>query len=180
MEIKYRFNENDDSYMKVDYEGLSIFMLDLDVPRDVYVEVSDIYLSVFKFMQNCKNKESLGREITIRADSALAKWLISNTDGKNIINIDEYISYDKIVNALLVATYQDNEKMANKLIPLFKERKSGTRDELGEYCSLQVIDYILKNSNFDRYLDSLGGNSKVDNECLYQNGTCQKVYISKK
>lgn len=178
MSINYKYSNKDKDSIVLNCGSLSELMIDENIPRSVLNEISSINLSLFMYKRNTALSE-IGKNITIKSDSQLGNWLILNTDGVNIINEDMYVSYDKIVNALVVATFEDNEKMSNKIMPLFKSRVSGTKEELMELTTEQVIDYILNNPSFDDYLSMVDGIAKNEEEFIYDKGAYQKVSSKK-
>lgn len=168
--MHYRSVEENKDYMLVDVKfGIAYMTGKDDIEKDVYSELQSIYFKLFQFEKENNigyNKES----IAIRKDSLVGQYILSHSE--LWINDDEQVTYDKIVNAYNVATFEDNTKMANKILPLFKGRVSGSRDELGDVCSLFVLDYILSNGDFKEYLKKKDGT--VENQekhyIVYEDG----------
>lgn len=168
--MHYRSVEENKDYMLVDVKfGIAYMTGKDDIEKDVYSELQSIYFKLFQFEKENNigyNKES----IAIRKDSLVGQYILSHSE--LWINDDEQVTYDKVVNAYNVATFEDNTKMANKILPLFKGRVSGSRDELGDVCSLFVLDYILSNGDFKEYLKKKDGT--VENQekhyIVYEDG----------
>lgn len=169
--MHYRSVEENKDYMLVDVKfDIACMTIKEDIEKDVYSELQSIYFKLFQFER--ENKRSYIQEpIAIRKDSLVGQYILSHPE--ICINEDFDVTYDKIVNAYSVATFEDNTKMANKILPLFKGRISGSRDELGEVCSLVVLDYILSNGDFKEYLKKKDGilNTQSKEYYVYEDGS---------
>ena len=153
--VKFYTNRDNSDYIMLDV-GRSIYNLATNshykLSKDAYDEVRDIWLKSFR--TDSIVEIGVFNEVAIHKNSILAKYLLEHSNHKNVINLDEYVSYDKVVNALNIAMFQDDCKMSNKIYELFRQRTSGFKDDLEQlgYCS-KVIDYILNNNNFMVYLE---------------------------
>ena len=157
--MHYRSVEENKDYILVDVKfDIARMTMNEDIEKEVYSELQSIYFKLFSY--ECNNRIGYIKEpIALRKDSIVGRYILSHQE--ICLDDDTDITYKKIVDAYNVATYSKNLKMANKILPLFMGRISGTRDELGDICNLTVLDYILDNGNFDDYLKKLDG--KVEN-----------------
>lgn len=168
--MHYRSVEENKDYIlvnvKYDIARMTVYE---DIEKDVYSEFQSIYFKLFVFERE-NQIGYLQEPIALRKDSLSGKYILSHPE--IWINDDEQVTYDKVVNAYSVATFEDNTKMANKILPLFKGRVSGSRDELSDICSLNVLDFILSNGDFKEYLKKKDG--KVNNQAreyfVYEDG----------
>lgn len=154
--IHYKSAKNNDEYITIPVKfGLSLFLVDDEkrVSSDVYKELQSAYFGLFQFEK--EQGVYIKDDVALRKDSILGRFILSHPE--NFIDEDTDVTYKKIVNAYSVATFEDNTKMANKILPLFKGRVSGRKEELADICDLRVLDFILNNGDFDKYLDNLDG-----------------------
>lgn len=169
LKLYYKGVKDNEEYITVPVKyGLELFLVDDErIDSDVYRELQSVYYGLFHF-----EKEQgiyVRDDIALRKDSILGHFILSHPE--SFINDDTDITYKKIVDAYSVATFEDNTKMANKILPLFKGRVSGRKDELADVCDLKILDFILNNGDFNKYLDKLDG--KVDQQkryVVYENG----------
>lgn len=167
MELKYKSNKNNNDYIILmdDIIGLRVQALDRNIPDDIQEEIIDMHYEI-----NMLSKSPTFHKIAIRRDSKFGNWIIQNTDGKTIINDDTYISFNKVCSALLSALDEDEEKVSNKIWYLFKERISGTKEELVSKYDEYVLDYILQHSTFSVYSEEIG-EKEINNANNYINFT---------
>ena len=165
--MKFKTNKDNSNYMMVnvleDFPGL-LLNGELEIPEVVGEEINEIYL---RYMASKLNKQI---EVAIPKESLVGEFLLNNYDNKKIINLDEYISYDDIVNAYNIAVYDDNCKMSNRLFFLFKERNSGFVSELKEQKDEKAINYILEHRDFDLYLKKRYNEYEPLEYLVYENG----------
>ena len=69
----------------------------------------------------------------------------------NIRNEDSFIYFNQIKNAMNIAIYQGNE-IYKQIIPLFRNEGSSSKEELAKKYDERILDYILTNDNFDKFL----------------------------
>lgn len=134
------------------FENLLLYNLK-NVKKDTIDSLREMCLQLVGF----ENEKVEGHvsQIAIKKDSIIANWIIEslNTEMKNS---DYEISYDKIVNAILISMHQDDYKISNKIMPLFQNNLSGSREELlNQGYSESILDYICTNSDFEAYLESV-------------------------
>ena len=168
--VHYKSVKTNDEYITIPVKrtGLSLFLIDDErVNSDVYKELQSVYYGILNF-----EKEQgiyINDDISIKKSSLLGSFILSHPE--SFINDDTDVTYKKIVNAYSVATFEDNTKMANKILPLFKGRISGRKEELADVCDLKVLDFILKNGDFDEYLNNLDGKEKTPRRYIvYEDG----------
>lgn len=155
MKYFYRRLKEDDGYIVLGTrEDLFALMTDRKIMENRQVEdmVKTMYYSLYLFEQESK-LGYVNLEFLIRKESFLGMYMLNNPD--TFIDDDNYISYDKVVGAYLISSYQEQAKMNNKIFRLLKDRKSGTKEELLKEHSEYVLDYILENPNYELYLRNL-------------------------
>lgn len=176
--MHYRSVEENKDYILVDVKfDIARMTMNEDIEKEVYSELQSIYFKLFSY--ECNNRIGYIQEpIALRKDSIVGRYILSHPE--ICINDDTDVTYNKIVNAYNVATFEDNIKMANKILPLFKGRVSGSRNELGDICSLSVLDYILSNGDFKEYLNKKDGTVKnqVNEYLVYEDGEYLKKSLS--
>lgn len=152
MEYYYRSLKEDEDYIVLGYRDDFFEMIgDKRILENTQVEdmIKTMYYSLYLFeMDNRLGHINL--EFAIRKDSFLGMFMLNNPD--IFIDDDNYISYDKVVGAYLVSSYQEQAKMNNKIFRLLKDRQTGTKQELMEYHSEYVLDYILENPDYKKFL----------------------------
>lgn len=172
--VSFKSNKDNDEYIMIDVlTGIGVLLANRDkylVSDDVFNEISDIYFTAFDREVRKELKWNDIGTIALRKDSLLGQYLINNADDVKIQNMDLYISYEKVVNALNIAMFENDCKISNKILPLFKEQISGIKDELETYCSRNVIEYILKNNDFKTYIEKYNGEYKPDEYIVYEEG----------
>lgn len=154
--LNYSVSKENDQYLML--KGGFFFdylMIDEDVilDDDMCGELYHLFHAIEVYER--KNRRTFSDEVAILRNSRLGQYLETYTDGENIINEDCYVSHSKVVGAYDIATDKENFKMSNRILPLFKARVEGTKQELMEIYSEEVLDYILSHSNYEKYLDSL-------------------------
>lgn len=167
MEYYYRSLKEDENYIVLGHkEDFFSLMSDKKITENTQVEemIKTMYYSLYLFEQESR-LGYINLEFLIRKDSFLGMFMLDNPD--TFINDDNYISYDKVVGAYLISSYQEQSKMNNKIFRLLKDRKSGTKEELLKEHSEYVLDYILENPSYDSFL------RKKDNKIVSTN----KKYI---
>ncbi len=167
MGIHYsELEKNDTKYFVI--KGIKIsfaFVLantDVDIRGDILEEIGLIYSKVFEYQhRKCKYNEYID-SILIEQDTPFGKYIEEN-EGL-FINDSKQITYLKIVSAYDSAVLEDNSKMANKILPLFKTTDDEKRNEMIKRYDEDVKDYILANSNF---FDFMNGKNKDKNATYY-------------
>lgn len=167
MKYFYKSLKEDNDYIVLGTrEDFFSLMSDKKITENTQVEemIKTMYYSLYLFEQESR-LGYINLEFLIRKDSFLGMFMLDNPD--TFINDDNYISYDKVVGAYLISSYQEQSKMNNKIFRLLKDRKSGTKEELLKEHSEYVLDYILENPSYDSFL------RKKDNKIVSTN----KKYI---
>lgn len=146
--------------------GALIFREDLD--EEISKEIKAIYFGLFTYEKNT-SKSYLREDVAVKKDSTLGSWLLENCE-----NADDFITFNKVTNAMNIAIMEENIKMSNKIMPLFKRQVEGKKDEFKDE-NPTVINYILNNPSLE---DFLGIND--DKEFLvYEDGTFDKRKLTK-
>ena len=65
------------------------------------------------------------KTVAVRKDSFMGRLFLKNTDFKE----EDAISYEDIKNALLIAIFKGENRMSNKISPLFEKEIYGTKEE---------------------------------------------------
>lgn len=157
MEYYYRSLKEDESYIVLGHkEDFFEMISDKRLLENTQVEdmVKTMYYSLYLFGTESK-QGYINLEFVIRKDSVLGMFMLNNPD--IFIDDDSYISYDKVVGAYLISAYQEQAKVNNKIFRLLKDRQTGTKQELMEYHSEYVLDYILDNPDYNLFLQNQDG-----------------------
>lgn len=174
--IHYKSVEENKDYMLVNVKtDLAYMTMKEDIEDDVYKELQSIFFGLVSY-EHDNNIGYIKEPIAIKKDSIIGRYILCHPE--SFVNDDTEVTYDKIVNAYDVATFEDNTKMANKILPLFKGRVSGSRDELGDVCSLVVLDYILDNGDFKEYLRKKDGEYRNREYYVYEDGRYSRRFLS--
>ncbi len=168
--VRYKSVKTNDEYITIPVKinGLSLFLVDDErVSQEVYRELQSVYFGILNFeKEQCIYVRD---DIALRKDSVLGHFVLSHPE--NFINDDTDVTYKKVVDALSVATFEDNNKMFNKILPLFKNRISGRKEELADVCDLKVLNYILENGNFEEFLNRHDGIEELPKKyVVYEDG----------
>lgn len=170
--IHYRSVPDNEDYLLVNVKfDLARATMKEDIEADVYRELQSIYFQLFSY-EHENNIGCIKEDIALRKDSIVGKYMLSHPE--LFLNEDEEVSYDKIVGAYNVAIFDNNMKMANKILPLFQSRVSGSKDELSDGCNPNVLDYILANGDFKDHLRKIDGEYKYREYYVYENGKYEK------
>lgn len=173
--ISFKSNPDNQEYMILDkYNDIGILMFANDVPVEVKLEASEIMKKIKEYHKSeysgCLNK------IVIRKDSYVGTYLISNSDQKKIINEDLLITYIKVINAFNVSAFEGNE-MSDKILVLFREQASGSKEALMKKYDEDVLDYILKHDSFYGLARTEEKTSPKE-YLVYEDGKCMKRTLS--
>lgn len=124
------------------------------------------------------DKQNVGfaDDIVIRKDSLIGNYIISLI-GSEVDNDDDIVYFNKVVNALNIAIFDKNPIAKDLVIP-FQNQIHGLRENLIDEYSFEVIDYILKNNDFDFYLRVLNGEYEPKKYLVYENGCLTKRTIT--
>ena len=171
--IHYKSVPENRDYLLVDVKcDIARLTMREDIEQDVYSELQSIYFKLFTY-----EHDSVGyikEPIAIKKDSIVGKYILSHPEV--CLDDDLEVTYDKVVNSYLVATFSNDFKKANKIEPLFIKKVSGTKDELVDKYDSKILDYILEHDNFYEYLDRLDekDNNKGREYIVYENGQYSK------
>lgn len=164
--FRYSTNKDNEDYLMVNVRKDLDGLFTESIPENIKKETEQI-VSIFSQYQK-ENNDTFFQKIALRKDSVLGKFILSHPE--IFFNDDDYISYDKIVNAYNVAVFENDDKMANKILPLFKSRMSGMKEEFSSFPE-KVISYISRNFDFYYYLNS---KDNVYQYLVYEDGTYQR------
>lgn len=157
MKYYYRSLKEDNNYIIVGTRNDFFEIIsDKRILENSQVEdmIKTMYFSLYLFEMESK-LGYVDLELIVRKDSCLGMFMLNRPD--MFIDDDNYISYDKVMGAYLVSSYEEKSKMNNKIFKLLKDRKSGSKQELMKEHNEQVLDYILENPDFDLYLKKSDG-----------------------
>ncbi len=82
------------------------------------------------------------------------------------VNIDEVITYKKIVNALNIAMFSGQNRMVNKITPLFRKQITGRIEDVRK-VSNEAVSYIIDNDDFIEYINKINGEYKLPKYIVY-------------
>jgi len=177
--IKFRSNKDNPDYLiwHIRFDGAQLIMGEI-LPTYVQNELEQMYFDSFEY-QNEINRRIIGRElvneISFRRDSLLGKWLIHNYDQKKIVYEDEFIDYKKVQNALNIAIFECSP-IAERIIPLFRQKINGSKEELKNEYEEELLDYILTHDDFDAWVSE---EEKEPTEYfVYEDGEYSKKVLS--
>jgi len=178
--ITFRNNKDNNEYLMINalVDG-GILIVSDNLPTDVLNEIQKMYFELFTFQkelnQNKLIKKTRVDEVAFKRNSLLGQWLMKNYDQKKIIYKDLFIYYEKVVNALNIAIFEDNE-IAKKIIPLFKNQVNGDKYDLLKEHDEEVLDYIL---NCDNFYEKIEGKEKeLEEYIVFENGEYKKIVLS--
>lgn len=124
--MKFFRNKDNKDYLIIQLSEYLEYIFAYGQPK---VEESLEYDKIVKVICNCNFL--VNSQIAIHKDTLLGEFLLTNTDGVNIIDEDKLITEEKIQNALLIAVYDNIDfKLLNKIEMIFRERITGTIEEL--------------------------------------------------
>lgn len=152
MKYYYRsLKENEDYIIIGNRKTFFEMITDKRIPENTKVEdmVKTMYYSLFLF-ETENGYGYIDMDFIVRKDSYLGMFIINNPD--IFIDDDNYISYDKVINAYLISSYTEQAKINNKIFRLLKDKQSGTKEELITQHSETVLNYILNNPSFDEFI----------------------------
>lgn len=165
--FRYSTNKDNEDYLMVDVRKGFDYLFTVDsIPKEIKKEAEQAFLGFFQYEK--ENQDIFLESVALRKDSALGQFILSNPN--LCFNEDDYISYDKIVNAYNVAVFENDDKMANKILPLFKSRMSGMKEEFSSFPE-KIISYISTNSDFYHHLKS---KDNMYQYLVYEDGTYQR------
>ena len=173
--ISFKSNPDNNEYIVIDkYHDIGVLMFTADTPEEVKLESSEIISTLKQYQKN--NYLGFIGKVTIRKDSYLGQYLISNSDQKRIINEDLLITYIKVINAFNVAAFEGN-KILDKILVLFREQASGSKESLMKKYDEDVLDYILEHDSFyglARTEEKINAKEYL----VYEDGKCTKRTLS--
>ncbi len=170
--IYYKNVPENHDYILINVKHDLLYLIREGIPNEIYSELQSIYYGLLQFEQQLQRY--ISEDIAIRKDSLIGSFILLNK--RTFIPEDE-ITYKKVVNAYNIAVFKEDNHMANKILPLFKERVSGSIEELSKIYSSDILLNILENENFEEYLKMLDGkkdktveNKKEKEYVIYENG----------
>ena len=173
--ISFKSNPDNQEYIILDkYNDLGVLMFANDVPPEVKQEASEIMTKIREYHKN--NYSGCLNNIVIRKDSYVGIYLSSHSDQKKIINEDLLITYIKVINAFNVAAFEGN-KILDKILVLFREQASGSKESLMKKYDEDVLDYILEHDSFyglARTEEKINAKEYL----VYEDGKCTKRTLS--
>lgn len=177
--IKFRSNKDNPDYLiwHIRFDGAQLIMGEI-LPTYVQNELEQMYFDSFEY-QNEINRRIIGRElvneISFRRDSLLGKWLIHNYDQKKIVYEDEFIDYKKVQNALNIAIFECSP-IAERIIPLFRQKINGSKEELIKEYDEDVLGYILTHDDFESWISN--EEKEAEEYVVFEDGEYSKKVLS--
>jgi len=129
--------------------------------------MEDIYSKIFQYEK--ENNTGYITEIAIFKTTILGRFLLENTDMTHIIDENQEVTYEKVVNAFNIAIFENN-MIAEEILPLFQGQVNGTKEELTQIYSEEIVTYILENPSFELYLEKQNGMDARATYVVYENG----------
>lgn len=178
--IKFSDNKDNSEYLMINRSlGIGILLVSEITPIAVYNELSQMYFNSHQFEsklpENKVMKNTRADNIAFRKDSLLGIWLLENYDQEKIIYENQFVYYEKVVNALNIALYENND-IADKIMPLFQTRLTGSKKELIKQYEEEVIDYILTHDNFYEWINK--DERESVEYIVFENGEYSKKKLS--
>lgn len=149
--ITFKSNKDNNEYLMIDarYSMLTLGQSQ-KLTGEVLDEANKIFSKLYKFEK--ENNHIIISEVAIRKDSAIGQYLLKHSNQDDIINEDLFIYYENIVNALNIAIYESCA-IAERIIPLFRRKVHGSKEELLKEYDEVVLDYILTHDDFHEWIE---------------------------
>ncbi len=192
--IRYRIDKETPEYLtmnRIDLLSLCLHKAEIiTFSKELWQEIIIMVNTMYEFEKIAIESHLIDETINtfkIRNESILGKYLIENTDYVEIINENTYINYEDVVAALNIALFDGEDKTSNKIFPLFKEQIFGSKEQLLEKYPEWVLDYILENNDFEKYLakvnhEELPSETEIKDYIVFEDGVwaiknLEEVYI---
>lgn len=167
--IYEQIRENDE-YVLICREVL--YYLGQDANSEIIKELKRAIKSISDCEENAKSYGLHIHHLAIKKDSTIGEYLLEKCKDK-----DNYITHKHIASALLVAIAEDNVKLSNKIMSLFKSKISGEYRELSENIPEYLLEYIKENNDYDRYLEEVRNVSDKE-YYVYEDGEIERKSLS--
>lgn len=183
MDITYNEIKENKDYILVGvrFELLTLALQfhELKIHPEIVKIIFDMHHKLFEFERQEKKYIDY---VAIRKDSLIGNYLITHTDGNHVINESRYIDFKKVTDAFNIATLEDNDKMVDLLLPLFKNRENGTFEELEKRYSEELLNYILEHDSLKEYLNEMDGieSFREKEYIIFENGEYSKRVLKNK
>lgn len=183
MDITYKEIKENKDYILVgvrfDLLLLAAELEELKIHFEIEKIIFDMHHKLYEFERQEKKYIDY---VAIRKDSLIGNYLITHTDGNHVINESRYIDFKKVTDAFNIATLEDNDKMVDLLLPLFKNRENGTFEELEKRYSEELLNYILEHDSLKEYLNEMDGieSSREKEYIIFENGEYSKRVLKNK
>lgn len=177
--ITFKNNKDNHEYLIMNIRTVGGILLFGEIlPTFTSLELEKMYFQLPSFEKEIGHHVS---EVTFRKDSLLGNWLMENFDQQKIIyenscaQLDSYISHEKIENAIAIAILENN-KIVDKIIPLFSNNATGDKRQLLEEYEEDVLDYILEHGDFRAWSES--ANKEIEQYVVFEDGKYSKKLLS--
>lgn len=162
--IRYKTHSDNDEYIIIGIKTniSTLVFSEIDMPEKIKEELDDIYYGSHQYQDDNK----YNGDVVIKKDSMLGEYLLNRF---NEGNEDFNITHEKIRNALNIAMFEENE-IFNSILPLFKNLVSERYENLKYNYDINVLNYIMSNSDFQIYIDKLTGKYQGRDDLIYDNG----------
>lgn len=117
--------------------------------------------------------------IAIPINSELGTFITSRKD-LFYCSDEEELTYKKIAISYLVATLEENHKIANKIRGFLKDHITGVCSELINEKNKDVIDYMMIKGTCDIFEEEQNKDIKPNIYGVYENGEYKKKYLVEK
>ena len=162
--MKYKTSEDNKDYIVM--EDPIVFLLFL---KNNYYSgspaVRNAHESYKKFRREHASEYEY-KDLAIKKDSDLGKYICDERTGLLFENLDETISYEDVVNAYNISFISENP-----IVPTLKDMVSaqvyGKTKDIRKICGDDITDYILDNKDFFRYVKIRDGKYNPRDSLVY-------------
>lgn len=161
--ITFKTNKDNDNYIVITRFELILMTGIQDIPLEIRNEALDVFSKMIKI------EHSIGtiKEIALSKEERLTNFLLS-TNLESIRNEDNIVTYNKVINAFNIATFEKNP-ISDAILFLFRGQVKGKKEELTKLYGKEVIEYILENDDFEKYLKKVNGEYTPNEYLVYEN-----------
>ena len=153
--IKFRINKDNSEYLMINVKvDGSILIASEILPTFASNELQKMYFDLFQYEKEINTKiicKEYISEVAFPKSSLLGQWLLNNYEQKKIVYEDEFIYYEKVINALNIAIFECSP-IAERIIPLFRQKIKGSKEELIKEYDEEILDYILTHDDFEAWI----------------------------
>ena len=162
--MKYKTSEDNKDYIVI--EDPIVFLLFLKnnyysgnlAIRDACIE--------YKKYKELPHEEYTYKDLAIKKDCALGKYICEERDGLLFENLDDNITYENVVHAYNIS-YVSEDPIVAVLKDMLTNEIYGKTEDIAKKCGKNISDYILDNKDFFRYIKIRDGVYKTSDSLVY-------------